>query len=452
MRHFLIDLDNTLKTLLLDDTVVLDFHEIAFSGDSLSALDEMIKGFKPDRITFITHNTMATCLYEEACVAFDLANENNTYLSLISKKDAEKLIDLCKQNGITDIKFVDKVGYYAFFNRHDVCYVEKFLGLNRIVVIYDDSIKEYSICTDSAINERLEKVKEVTGVTEVVYENNLQDICGLMYFANGSTFLDDDMCAHDLSVFVYACTADQRYTYGEDVITRDTETIIHAAMSEEPVVEVGTDNCDQDSNSDSREEQIDDVPEVEIFDDVSIDKPKRRVKKEKKVTCNVDGASKFGTISNTVFIVGLATLVLTAALFVYNQRCVAVIEKQNKVIESNQSLIDSVNTAISTYQTCLETETNKASVAYMALFNGSVSGCELQQLQYTDGVGTMTVLAESNDVATAFVGLCTENGLVATIADGGSAASDDGTGVDGGEAEAVAESDVASVIVTVQIK
>ena len=87
MRHLVVDLDTRIKILLLEDDTILDIHSVEFTSSVTSMLVSAIEHFIPDKVTYVTHNMLAQCLYTNSKIAFELGDGADKYASLINESD-----------------------------------------------------------------------------------------------------------------------------------------------------------------------------------------------------------------------------------------------------------------------------------------------------------------------------------------------------------------------------
>lgn len=423
MRHLLVDLDNQLKTLLLEDNVILDFHKIPFDKNAFGKVNKMIEGFNPTKLTFITHNVLSTCLYKDACVAFSLDGVEGEVLSLISSEDVSALLRIAGKNGLDDVSLVDKAGYYASFQNNEVCYVEKYLGLYRLYC-FDATGVKYCICTEATLEEQQKKFMEKNSLTTVQKTEELSDVGNLMYFMNSVMLLDDDAMVQDLSVFAYACMENGVYRYSFDVRERSTENIACAEFRDVPCAEVSSEA--PNPGIDDSVPSVDDLTILDLAeDDESVEdtKPKHKAKRQVKQqqqqrTVNevVKGArdnSARKAISNVVFALGVVGVLLTGATYLYNtQYGSKEVQNANKQLEANQSMVNSISNTLSIYNKLLAAKEN-AAIGMYASVSSSITENKgvLLNLEGTAESSSMSVKFEDEDNCDAFVEACSAAGF-----------------------------------------
>lgn len=344
-KTMMIDFDNSIKVLFIDDGVVLDLHEFAATNSCLDKVYTCLKEYSPNKVIVITHSNITSCLSKDSCVAFSVITPARELLGLLNTQEISKIIDVIDKAGVNDLAFVDKLGYYLECGTKDVCYVEDYLGIKRMLCLSTNSIGDYAIATETGFNDRLDKFMKANNLTTVCNERELTDIPIVMCFVNSAMSLDEEQTLHDLSVFAYAYLAvdtESPFVYDTSVLERTVERI--QSVENEPISAISEEYAENDIVND------DDESESVTADEIG--QPTILSKSENKKTLNMTKCQKQFSIENTIsgdnipmeskklkkseslssvlVVAGVAGLAVTTLLTVYTNTL------QNNSVESAQ--------------------------------------------------------------------------------------------------------------------
>lgn len=372
MIHFVIDLDDRIKTLLLKDDTIIELREADYLNDTLNILKAQLTGYSVDKVTVITHNFVSACIYNDSCVAFEADFNDQINVSSFNLQDMRVIKALTDECGIHDVRFVDKIGYFYSMGNRDTCYVDQQAGMYRLICV-QDGLHDYMICSQTILDQRLKDFCEKNNLQKVVYERDLTDVDNLMFFTNASMVLDDPVTVHDLSVFAYACMeADLgSCSYGFEVMENSTDAIISAVTEVVPAsVEETVEVDDLEDALNSEIAELDRThkirkprkrkPRTEPKEHVEEPKDlkKSKISAKSKVNESVDPKLKLiSTIALALGIVGfIVTGMLIAGSVIYRNKLSAA-TKQLAEINSN---VTNAQQLVDVYNYCLNTGENKA--------------------------------------------------------------------------------------------
>ena len=435
MKHLLIDFDNKLKLLLLDDTVILDIHSIEYTNTAAMIIDSAVKKFMPDKVTFITHNILSQCLYKKSVVAFEIGTGTDRYVSLINEHDFKVCSDICHKYGITDVSFVDKLGYYALNARADVCFVEKYTGVYRMFYKQGNKVT-YQICTPDVYEETLQRFKTTTGALTAVNEDEMTDTEDLMYFLNSTMCLDDPEVVHDLAVFAYACMPPKEYTYTVQTDNELADSIVDGKKNVEfiknpdksrelDVIQIEhKDNVKQEFNNGEslKKEQHSRVQPKKIKE-----KKVKEKKAKETVKDNVKAPkTNLGFIANLLFVIGALSVLCIGYLTLQVNQQVKKIAELEKTVQANQVMVSSIKTTIETYQTYL-TDSNQQIASIYSDVNNTINTLDdatFVSYDYDTNNIVMTLETTKEDSKTAIEDYCNTNGFIVETTESDSGALD----------------------------
>lgn len=455
MRHLVIDLDTKVRLLLLDDDTILDVHSVEFTNTVTSILISVIEHFMPEKVTYITHNILSQCLYNNSIIAFEIGSGSEKYASLINASDVDVCMNICMRAGITNVSFIDKLGYYMGFAQSDTCFVEKYTGIYRLIYIDGDNVI-YSICTPDVYEETLKRFKNQTGATIVKNESELTDVKDLMYFTNSAMCLDDDEVVHDLAIFAYACLHVGKFRYVPEgfvdlfgreevgsVITNNKEDNETSKVLCNEVTKFPKDDEDiGEFDGNYRENNIDHVTDDLLGENASTEASARRDKKKMKKSVHSPkpklaksvkhkkttepsstqkrsrkGSSTF-TVNLLVF-VSIIALVFTGILYLLTSNQNTRLMELNKILTGNQAMITSINTAITNYQSCLEDNNEKILEVYANTISviDVTDDTYVKTFNYANDDISMTLHTDSSTNKDKLQEMCDQNGYNIIITD-----------------------------------
>lgn len=453
MRTLIVDLDDMVKTALIEDDAILFLHEQSFTLRVLDAIATMIKGFSPQKVKFITHDVITQCMYRSSCIAF----EAGKYVGEINSADVQKLLELCDYCGLnsdTDVSFIDIAGYVASVGKPGVCYVERFQGTCRMMSVGDGDVMDYFVSSETAFEEALEKFTHNNNLKVVEYLEKLTDYDNLMCFDNASVILDAEQVAHWVSIFAYAYLGSQQYEYDGSVLQRAVTNILNSEFRDKTETEINS------------EEQVDDrfgvadevrqvIPEekyvesLENLDDNKQSHVKRHKGKEVKDSKRIPVSGKKAATKNEkanrgenstmqkrarksagtsillaiVLIAAVLVGVYAAYLFYLSQKEETAIIELQKDLDMNTAMIEAAQDALSNYNLCMDYMDNSVLVACTALgdeitsVDGSIKSIE----NALDGT-EICVSVQGEENANSFVTVCQDAGYTANVLDDSGAA------------------------------
>lgn len=395
MIHFLIDLDNTVKTLLLKDDAILDFREISYSNDLLDKLYSQITFLGVEKVTVITHNILSSCLYQNGCIAFEVPHGSSVLLSTVNQIDIEQIMNLCQKAEIKDLKFTDFLGYVDSLHKKNVCYVEKYDGMFRLVSVGNNSIN-FSICSESGYDERLAAFNNANNLESVMMVSDLTCIDNLMFFTNSVMVMDEDdsNLIHALSVFAWACMETGIYCYDSTVLKNSTVNILNSIVPEQASKQDISEDVDiswqfEAEMNDNEKEYENEKVTSHNKNIKSFDKEEKSVKKE------VKKHKILNTVSVLILLLGLSLLVLTGVLFVLYKYNVLQLDKLQQDLGSASSNLITSDSILTAYQNCLNAGGNEAILMYDNL---------IQTIHDADGVlHSITLSSECVEVSVSFI-------------------------------------------------
>lgn len=438
MRCVLADLDEQLKILLVDDDTILDFHKLPFDKNALGKLRQIVELFKPDKLIYITHNSLVSFLYKEMVIAFDVRSNGLPVLSTMNTQDANILVELGNQCGVRQIKFVDKIGYYASFGDNLTCYSESFLGLRRLYCFDGDGEVHSTVCALTSGEAQAEKFVKTYMLNTVTDTKNLYDISNLMCFMNASVLLDsEEDFLTELSVFAYAyCTNDQ-FCYDSSVLNRTDVNVLNArlvdgldkleftTMNEEAISDdlreqnvrkLKSDTKSDKSRRESKQQQITKVQKGRKFKETAEQKKVKRFREGKKPN-ELRRVSLLSAAVNVGCTIAVALLLLSGGVFTYN-RLVFTEKVQNdeKTLEANNSLVTSIADTLDTYSRLLNAEENKVFDVYGAIeIASSDVHCELKAIHGDTTSASATLVFTSKEDCDVFVSQIDSNSFSTEI-------------------------------------
>ena len=464
MRHLVVDLDTRIKILLLEDDTILDIHSVEFTSSVTSMLVSAIEHFIPDKVTYVTHNMLAQCLYTNSKIAFELGDGADKYASLINESDMNICIDICARAGITDVSFVDKFGYYAQFAQADTCFVENYTGIYRFIYIDGDKVA-YTICTPDVYEETLKRFMNQTGATNVMNENELTDTSDLMYFTNAVTCLDDEKVVHDLVIFAYACLHEGKFRYVPAMynayINKEETHTISEESGDGGAAKENTNSVQDDDLviSESKSTKSSELREVDSLVDSDLDddgygeyggtdregsreddmenddylensnlkrksnKPVKMKRPAKTKKPKVPRASKTpnnntaGLIVNVLTAVGIFALVITGTLYFMTYSQNTKLTELNKTLDANQVMISSINTAITSYQAYLKDDNENILDLYSNTMRiiDVTDDTYLKTFSYLDGTVTLALHTDLASNKDKLQEMCDQNGYTLLV-------------------------------------
>ena len=372
MIHFVIDLDDRIKTLLLKDDTIIELREADYINDTLSILKAQLSDYNVDKVTVITHNFVSACIYSNSCVAFEADFNDQINVSSVNLQDMQVIKALTDECNIHDVRFVDKIGYFYSMGNRDTCYVDQQAGMYRLICV-QDGLRDYMMCSQTILDQRLKDFCEKNNLQRVVYEKDLTDVDNLMFFTNASMVLDDPVTVHDLSVFAYACMdADLgSCSYGFEVMENSTDAIVSVAadVAPAPVEEtVEVDDLEDALNSEIAEldrtrkvhKLLKRKPHAEPKEHVEEprDLKKSKISAGSKVNDSVD--PKLKLISTIALVLGIIGFIVTGMLIVGSAICHNKLNAATKQLAEINNNVTNAQQLVDVYNYCLNTGENKA--------------------------------------------------------------------------------------------
>ena len=423
MRHLVVDLDTRIKILLLEDDTILDIHSVEFTSSVTSMLVSAIEHFIPDKVTYVTHNMLAQCLYTNSKIAFELGDGADKYASLINESDMNICIDICARAGITDI------------------------------------------CTPDVYEETLKRFMNQTGATNVMNENELTDTSDLMYFTNAVTCLDDEKVVHDLAIFAYACLHEGKFRYVPAMynayINKEETHTISEESGDGGAAKENTNSVQDDDLviSESKSTKSSELREVDSLVDSDLDddgygeyggtdregsreddmenddylensnlkrksnKPVKMKRPAKTKKPKVPRASKTpnnntaGLIVNVLTAVGIFALVITGTLYFMTYSQNTKLTELNKTLDANQVMISSINTAITSYQAYLKDDNENILDLYSNTMRiiDVTDDTYLKTFSYLDGTVTLALHTDLASNKDKLQEMCDQNGYTLLV-------------------------------------
>lgn len=220
MNKILLDLDDSIRLLVLKNETIIMLEEYDYSHETLNELYTKMITLSVEEVVVITHNVWSSCAYAGSCIALEFEELIKTPLSNVSKQDITKIIDIANKAGIEKVHFIEKIGYFIMFGTPNVCYVESARGMKHLICV-NGCIEDFCVSTQSSLKKNIDRFCQSNNLTEVVNENELYSTNALMAFTNAASMLTDEKLVYYLSVFAYALLADSTYRYDASVIKRE---------------------------------------------------------------------------------------------------------------------------------------------------------------------------------------------------------------------------------------
>lgn len=410
MVHFLIDLDDTVKTLLLCDDTIIELREFNYTVDLLDRLYVQLSKYNVRKLSVITHGVISSCLYENGCVAYQVVVGGETLLCSINEEDLAVIKALVERCNISDVTFYDKLGYYLAIGRKGVCYVDRHNGMQTLIKVDNANLVKVSVCTENSLQNKLDSFCAENNLQSVCYGDDLTDEDNLMYFANATMVLEDKVTVHDLSVFAYACLElCPSVSFNFDILKRTTKQIlsVEAEVTTQPQEEIlQIDDLENDL--------IAEMEKSEKKSKVSLFKPKSVMKK----TDNKNEGKETDKKSTIVMFVSIICLCITAGIVVENFYLQRKLENAKAEITNMQTAITSAKSTVAAYEYCLNTDGNQA----LDLFNSVADAVSdndgaVSNITYKSGSSMIVVDFDSEDSASTFKDAVSAVGAEISIVD-----------------------------------
>lgn len=400
MVHFLVDLDDTVRTLLLCDDTIIELREINYTVDLLDKLFVQLSKYQVDKLSVITHGVLSSCLYENGCVAYSTTVDGEILLCSINKDDVCAIKELANKCNISDVTFYDKLGYYLALGRKGVCYVDKHNGMQTLLAVDNGKLTKLSMCTENSLSERIDGFCTDNNLQSICNGDELSDEDNLMFFANAAMVLDDERTVHDLSVFAYACLAlcsDACFNF--DVLSRATDCILNSKDANTVTTSPQTEILQIDAleNSIIAETIKPEKSIVSLFN----------IKKRKQIDSNkVVVKSKNGEVdrkSTIAMFIGIICFCFTIGIVVENFYLQHKLENTNSEVANVQKVISSTKSTIAAYEYCLDADGNQALALFSDLTDAiSSNNGVISNITYHSGVSTIVAQFNSEESAAAF--------------------------------------------------
>ena len=401
MIHFLIDFDDTVKTLLLCDDTIVELREVDYTLDLLDKLFVQLSKYKVDKLSVITHGTLSACLYENGCVAYELSIGGETVLCSVNEDDVNAVQMLADRCGIQDVKFYDKLGYYLALGHKGVCYVDSYNGMRTLLAVDANSVLKMSVCSRS--DDKLESFCSENNLQSVCEGVDLTDADNLMFFTNSATMLDDVATVHDLSVFAYACLDMCELTsFGLEVLSRNSKNITSV---EGDVTQ---------SEHDDQILQVEDLEDSLLSEAVKPEKKKpglltknktsKSDNKSSKLPAEVGATDKKSDKKATfVMLASIICILIAGGIVFENYYLQKKLTSAREEITNVQAMISSTSATKSAYEYCLNTEGNQILMLFNQLSDSiSDNNGTVINSTYDSNGSSLQVRFDSLDAATAF--------------------------------------------------
>ena len=349
MRHFMIDLGDTVKTLLIQDEYILEIRELNYTGTLTDLLYEQIVGYSIDKMTIITHNRVSYCLYQNSYVAFQAPNQNEVMLSSVSAETINVIAEIANRCCISDVKFIDSLGLFYENAEKGKCYLDTCHGTYSLYAFIDGNV-EFKTMLNLDEKQIHEFCDEFKLDNSFITYGELADFDNLMLFYNAAMIMDNENIMRDLALFANALllrdsTDDKFYLYDLNIMNNTVEKIT-----------AYTDNAEVDDVL-----EIDDLTE-KIENEVSSGK-KSFFKKNKldlvesssdSTQSTVKQNTKGELIINLLLIVGALSIVLTAVIFILGQITSTKLNTLHTQIQAKNTEYEKLSSTVSTYDYCLQ--------------------------------------------------------------------------------------------------
>lgn len=207
---FFLDLNNRICIALVKDDYLVFYKEFDYSPDVLDQLYCELIAYSPiEEFIVVCHGTLSEKVLPGSIVSARLQpiRTRGSLFLLQSASDCNSLIHLAKVVGISNIRFVERMGYYTSLPM-DGCYTAYVAGVCEVFGVKDNSIVGYNLATLSSLDNMLKVACTNIGVPVCQNADTIIDTERMMNSFQNIHSVTDHHALFELTLFAYAASED----------------------------------------------------------------------------------------------------------------------------------------------------------------------------------------------------------------------------------------------------
>lgn len=406
MKKLYLLLDNELKLCITVDRCIILYKEYEYTESILDQLYSKISAHNVDAAVVITKGILSEQYFNESYNVFSFSIRDSEHNCYVSKFDVNKIVNLLNTAGVTNVRVLDKFGYYVSLNKQDCCMIDT-LGNAYSVITFKEKIRDISYNSYQNLEKILINCNKKFAVDDFIDMTTYYDERYLKYFKNVNKIQEDlekairDCNENRAKSLVMVLAALSTFAYSELKIahyfefSQDRITLINAnpIRSEDDYENDYEEELENEVKEESKGEAKDSDALAKDSDDENNskklpEKPKEKKTKEKKKKKEKKAASKATTAVN---VLGIALAIGMLGATAYSAQSVTKYTQQIGTLSSqNEEILDQIDTSnavLSDYQGF--TNNLNTSDTYAKMYNTLAKtpyGKDVKNVSYEDGV------------------------------------------------------------------
>lgn len=234
-----VELSTNIKMAYIKDDFLIAFDDFECSSGFIDRLYKWVREFEVERLIIVFSGVYSNKPYLDGYQVCRIPVGGVPHYCCVSMLDINKIAHVAKVSGISDVHFVDGVGYYLLTKVDKItCFIST-VGNTYSLAIVQDSIREICYTRASQLEDALTRVNKNYGVVDFVDVSVMSDFKLVSSYRNIAGVLDEKVLA-TLSLFRYADLEvgntfeldPKSVNYTTDSISTEVETVLDVTVNE----------------------------------------------------------------------------------------------------------------------------------------------------------------------------------------------------------------------------